>query len=99
MMARLLLRDKLIDGSGDIRERVVWSVKVSPRHPQGVRYRLAYIPQGEMYPTVLYDNHHPKGHHKHIEGREEPYIFTDVGQMQADFERDIALWKKARRSA
>jgi hypothetical protein len=21
--------------------------------------------------AVLYDNHHPKGHHRHLEGREE----------------------------
>ncbi len=33
----------------------------------------------------MYDNHHPKGHHRHIAGREEPYLFGSVQGLVADF--------------
>jgi hypothetical protein len=39
-------------------------------------------------PTILYDNHHPKGHHKHISGREAPYAFVTARQLVADFLAD-----------
>jgi hypothetical protein len=38
---------------------------------------------------VVYDNHSPKGHHKYVEGVEEPYAFGDVGQLLADFMADV----------
>ena len=54
-----------------------------------MRYRLAYIPKGAKTPIVLYDNHHPKGHHKHIRGHEMPYDFSGPEKLLKDFERDI----------
>ena len=44
--------------------------------PKVVRYRLAFIRSGEEAPAILYDNHHPKGHHRHIGEHEEPYDFV-----------------------
>jgi hypothetical protein len=38
---------------------------------------------------VRYDNERGKGDHKHIKGKEEPYSFTDVKTLVADFQRDI----------
>jgi YD repeat-containing protein len=60
---------KTIDRVKGIEERNIWDVPVDEKNPDGIRYRLAYIPAGRATPSVLYDNHHPKGHHKHIEGR------------------------------
>jgi len=38
---------------------------------------------------VLYDNHHPKGHHRHIEGGEETYRFVDVDRLIEDFMANV----------
>jgi hypothetical protein len=54
-----------------------------------VRYRLAFVRRGEHAPAVLYDNHDPKGHHRHVEGAEEPYEFVDVDRLLADFAADV----------
>ncbi len=74
--ATVILREKVIDEAGHIVELVM-------------RYRLAFIRCGETSPAVLYDNHHPKGHHRHIEGGEEPYAFVDVDRLLADFTADV----------
>jgi len=91
MKAGLLLRHKFTDEDGDLRELVVWSVRVSRMYREGVRYRLAFIPKNPGTSAVLYDNHHPKGHHKHLENLEQPYLFTNVDQLLADFEADVQI--------
>jgi hypothetical protein len=84
-----VFREKVTDEQGNIREAVIWQVPVTRRHPEGVRYRLAFIRAGESALTVLYDNHHPKGHHRHVEEIEEPYNYIDVDRLVADFNADI----------
>jgi hypothetical protein len=96
MKAVLLLKQKLTDGDGDILELVIWKVQMGTNHPKGVRYRLAFIPQGHSQPAVLYNNHHPKGPHKHSDGRESAYIFIDVGRLIEDFQHAVSHWKKSR---
>ncbi len=83
--ATLLRRRKWTDDRGNLYEIVLWQVERSLRHPEGVRYRLAFIRTGEETPALLYDNHHPKGHHRHIEGVEQPYFLTTVERLVADF--------------
>ena len=63
-MAAVVLREKTTDEQGNLREMVIWQVQPNPRQPQGIRYRLALILAGEKTSAVLYDNHHPKGHHR-----------------------------------
>jgi hypothetical protein len=89
MYGRLILREKVTDEHGNLREMVIWSVPMSPHQPEGVRYRLALVKAGEKKPAVLYDNHHPKGHHRHRSGIEEPYRFTDLGALIDDFMADV----------
>jgi Family of unknown function (DUF6516) len=89
LVAAEVLREKATDEQGNIREMVIWRVAPNPRQPEGIRYRLALIRAGEKDPAVLYDNHHPKGHHRHIEGVEEPYQFVDVDRLFADFMADM----------
>ena len=84
-----VLREKVIDEQGNILDLVIWRVPATPRSPSGVRYRLAFVRRGEEKPTVLYDNHSPKGHHRHVRGAEEPYGFVDVDQLLADFTADV----------
>jgi hypothetical protein len=97
MSARLLLRDKFTDEDGDLLEWVVWKVPISPLYREGVRYRLVFIPRGMGKPAILYDNHHPKGHHKHLADLEQPYLFSTIAQLRVDFAYDVSLWKKVRR--
>lgn len=87
--ATLVLRQKLVTPEGHIVERTVWTVPRQRGTPEGVRYRLALILRGERQPAVLYDNHPPKGHHRHFEGVEQPYVFREVEQLLSDFDRDV----------
>ena len=96
MKASLLLKEKYTDGDGDLLDWVVWEVAPGPLYREGIRYRLAFIPQDFKMPAVLYDNHHPKGHHKHLEELEQPYLFVGVHQLLTDFEHDVNIWKKIR---
>jgi hypothetical protein len=92
MKAKIILRRKWTDRFRNLEELVVWEVPEDHRHPEGVRYRLAYIPEGWTIPAVLYDNHHPKGHHKHLEGLELPYTFASIPKLISDFEADCDIW-------
>jgi hypothetical protein len=87
--ATLVLREKVVDDEGNILEVVIWRVPTTSRSPSGVRYRLAFVRGGEEQPVVLYDNHSPKGHHRHLAGEEQPYRFVDVEQLLADFTADV----------
>jgi hypothetical protein len=87
--ATLVLHEKVIDKDGNIVELVIWKVSATPQNQTGIRYRLAFIRRGERVPAVLYDNHHPKGPHRHIEGSEEPYAFPGVDQLLVDFTADV----------
>jgi hypothetical protein len=82
--AELILREKIIDEAGNLVELVIWAA------PSGVRYRLAFIKHGDRIPIVLYDNHHPKGPHRHVAGIEEPYPYTNVDRLLADFRADVS---------
>jgi len=83
--AKLIIRQKWTDEKGNLYEIVLWRVERNARHPEGVRYRLAFIRTGEDVPAILYDNHHPKGHHRHIGRREESYTFVTANRLVADF--------------
>lgn len=87
--AELILRERTTDEKGNLYEIVIWKVRPSERQPDGVRYRLALMRAGERVPAVLYDNHHPKGHHRHLRGVEEAYGFVGVERLVADFMADV----------
>jgi hypothetical protein len=87
--AVLLLHDEIRDEEGWRVLIKVWSVPVSPTSPHGVDYSLVLIsPEGER--VVGYDNHWPKGHHRHVLGKEEEYDYQDIDRLVADFYADIA---------
>jgi Family of unknown function (DUF6516) len=44
--------------------------------------------------VVGYDNHWPKGHHRHFLGEEGSYAYTDVDTLIADFKADLARVRK-----
>ena len=88
--ATLIQRQKWTDERGNLFDLVLWRVERSARYPEGVRYRLAFIRSGEEAPAILYDNHHPKGHHRHVGQSEESYAFRDAQRLVADFLADAS---------
>ena len=65
----------------------ITTVKVGHRR---VRYRLSLIsPSGDR--VVGYDNHHPKGDHRHFRGVEATYNYKDPETLIRDFLKDVEL--------
>ena len=53
-----------------------------------MRYRLSLIsPAGER--VLGYDNRHPKGDHRHYNGRESDYGYKDPEILVRDFLQDV----------
>jgi hypothetical protein len=96
MGSKRILYRKVVDEEGNVLETVIWRVPVSAKAPEGVRYRLAFVPAGMREPAVLYDNHHPKGHHRHVEGVQEPYRFETVDKLVRDFKADVERVRRRR---
>jgi len=94
--ATRIFHDKAIyPDDGAIVEMTIWEV---PEPVPGSAYRLKYsLFYG--YPgrrVVSYDNERGKGDHRHRGDLEEPYTFTTVEQLVADFLADV---RKARPAA
>jgi len=96
--ARLLHFFRDIDEAKGRKECIAWAVPIDEKNPDGIRYRLVYIPAGRKTPAVLYDNHHPKGHHKHIDGQEIAYEFSGFESLLEDFKRDIEAFNENSRN-
>ena len=89
MKAKLLQRQRFGFDDGSILEMVIWRVpKPVPGSRHAFRYRLYYGRSGKR--IIGYDNERPKGDHRHVEGREEPYAFSDVETLVRDFLSDVA---------
>jgi len=83
--AELVIHQKLTSPKGLIRELSVWRLRKSQRYPEGVRYRLVLVDSASGLVHLLYDNHWPKGHHVHVGGREEVYVFTSIAELIREF--------------
>jgi hypothetical protein len=97
MGAILLRREKYVDADGDLVELVLWQVPRSAAYPDGIRYRLAFGLAGTTKPAVLYDNHHPKGHHRHRGTAQIAYSFSTVDELLVDFLADVHRAKVERK--
>ena len=66
----------------------IWLLPVPvPGSAHLFKYSMFFGRPGER--AVLYDNERGKGDHRHYDGREEPYRFTLIEQLMADFNADI----------
>jgi hypothetical protein len=84
-----LFHEKATDEQGNLYEAIIWRVPLSGKYPEGIRYRLAFIRAGERTPAVLYDNHDPKGHHRHLGQSTQSYEFQGVDRLLQDFREDV----------
>lgn len=93
MKAEALLRERLVLSDDCFAELVVWKL---PRPAAGsmhaFKYRLALVQAGVC--VMRYDNEAGKGDHKHLEGIETEYKFSDLKQLQRDFWEDVERWVK-----
>lgn len=73
---------------GAILEMVIWDL---PAPVEGCshsyKYRLFYGYAGNR--VVGYDNERPKGDHRHIDGTEEPYRFTEPDELIREFVAEV----------
>jgi hypothetical protein len=93
MKAILIRHERFNDIYGNIVEMKIWSVPVTEHTPDGVKYSLVYIIDGER--VIGYDNERGKGDHKHIDGKQTPYQFIDVDVLVEDFSSDVEefIWR------
>lgn len=92
MKARLLHRDRFDFDDGTTVEMVIWKVPepvAGSRH--SYKYRLYFGRAGRR--IVGYDNERRKGDHRHLDGREEPYVFIDVETLVRDFLAEVSRWR------
>ena len=85
--ARLILHSKVVLKSGVIVEMKVWELDRTERYPDGCKYSLYGIYGGRV--LVGYDNHHPKGHHRHLGKVEMKYDFSSLENLRNDFKADL----------
>lgn len=92
--AVLVLHEKIRTADGIIVEFKVWRVNDPVHYPEGFRYSFFAVRDGVV--LVGYDNHRPKGHHRHLAGTEEAYEFAGLEQLRADFASDLERVRKPR---
>ncbi len=88
MKAVLAFHDKQVLPDGAIVEMKIWEVAtpvVGSAHK--LKYSLFYGANGKR--LVGYDNERGKGDHRHIEDRQERYVFKTVERLMADFLADV----------
>ncbi|MBK5971155.1 MULTISPECIES: toxin-antitoxin system TumE family protein [Thiorhodovibrio] len=92
MAATLLARAKEVRDNGSIVEVVIWELpKPLPPCRHRYKYRLFFGTRDRC--RVRYDNERGKGDHRHFASEEQPYPFTTLDQIIADFRADIARWE------
>ena len=79
------VRTALVDGS--YVDWLITRIRADKWRPHGIRYRIAWIQKGEC--RILFDNHHGKRDHCHIDGIERAYEFTSAEQLWADFRAEV----------
>ncbi len=71
-----------------ILEETIYIVEDVERYPDGVKYSLIFY-DTKTNNKVLMDNHHPKGHHVHINGVQYEYTYRNEEQLIEDFKNLI----------
>ena len=85
--ATKVLHEKIRTAEGIVVELTVWHVTRSAQYPEGFKYSFFAVKNGGV--LVGYDNHEPKGHHRHFGGIEEAYVLSGLGKLRADFRNDL----------
>lgn len=88
--AELLHKSKLILNSGLVEEIVIWRVPKNKQYPDGIKYRLLLTDPVWKKVLILFDNHYPKGHHRHDSDEiEHACRFISVQLLVQDFLKEV----------
>lgn len=91
--AELIADFREVKGDDEFTEVVIWRVAAPVRGSEHrYKYRLAFVAGGEC--VLRYDNEAGKGDHRHVGDAEEPYAFTSIETLLADFDADVARMSK-----
>lgn len=82
-----VVHEKVRTAEGIIVEIKIWKVPKNEHFPEGVKYSFFAVQGGRV--LVGYDNHRPKGHHRHILEKEEAYGFEGFDKLREDFWSDL----------
>lgn len=81
---------------GSLTEIRIWQVNKQPAFPTGVKYAFYFVgPPPEHAIIIGYDNHHGKGHHRHVQGRETPVTAPSVSALLQQFRREVGEYLHA----
>lgn len=69
----------------------IWKIDDPKFYPQNIKYSLFCVESASGKIIVGFDNHFPKGHHKHIADIEEPYFFINYDLLVDDFWNEVEL--------
>ena len=85
----VLIQDRRLNLHGGwIVQIRIWKLPAASRErPHGLKYSLFFGRRGER--LVGYDNERGKSDHRHYRDREEPYAFTTMEKLVADFWNDV----------
>jgi hypothetical protein len=95
-LSTMLYKQKLIlihpktDELG-IAEIKVWKVPKDEHYKEGIKYSLFFVLKDSGVVILGYDNHRPKGHHRHSGNNEEKYSFKGIEQLMDEFFSEIKL--------
>jgi hypothetical protein len=93
MKAELLIRERLVYADGALVEMAVWRLPEASRpSPHRFKYRLAYVVNGRR--VIGYDNERGKGDHRHVGDREEPYAFSSIERLLAEFTAEVEALRR-----
>jgi hypothetical protein len=85
--SKIYLKHSYLDKEAVI-ELKIWEIAKGIRFPEGIKYSLFCVEEGKV--LVGFDNHHPKGHHLHIQDNEYVYNFNSYENLLEDFYAEIA---------
>jgi hypothetical protein len=86
--ATQLVRHRITYSDDVFAEIIVWQVPHPlPGSDHLYKYRLAYVVNGTC--VLRFDNEAGKGDHRHLKGREYPYIFHSLEDLLADFRKQV----------
>ena len=90
MKAKLIHHEKNIVKERYIIEHSIHDVGISKKYPDGLKYSLICFDSKTKH-KVLMDNHHPKGHHMHLNDEELPYKFSNIDKLVDDFKNLVFI--------
>ena len=84
--AQLYFEQRLVLENGLLRDIKVWKVPVTLKYPDGVRYHLVLVNPVSGKVLLLFDNHYPKGHHRHDrDDNESEYSYSNMTTLIQDY--------------